>query len=41
MRRLLRWGVDGLITDRPDLARNVLSEAGLPLPPPRAPVTVD
>ena len=21
MRRLIRWGVDGLITDRPDLAR--------------------
>ena len=41
MRRLLRWGVDGLITDRPDLARNVLTEAGLPLPPPRPPVTVD
>ena len=23
MRRLIRWGVDGLITDRPDLARAV------------------
>jgi glycerophosphoryl diester phosphodiesterase len=41
MRRLLRWGVDGLITDRPDLARSVLAEAGLPLPPPRPPVMVD
>ena len=41
MRRLLHWGVDGLITDRPDLARSVLSEAGFPLPPPRAPVMVD
>ncbi len=41
MRRLLHWGVDGLITDRPDIARSVLSEAGLPLPPPRAPVMVD
>jgi len=27
MRRLIRWGVDGLITDRPDLARCVLAEA--------------
>lgn len=32
MRRLIRWGVDGLITDRPDLARGVLAEAGYPLP---------
>ena len=37
MRRLLQWDVDGLITDRPDLARPVLSELGLPLPPPRRP----
>ncbi|HTI79907.1 MAG TPA: glycerophosphodiester phosphodiesterase family protein [Acetobacteraceae bacterium] len=35
MRRLLLWGVDGLITDRPDLARPVLSDLGLPLPPRR------
>jgi glycerophosphoryl diester phosphodiesterase len=35
MRRLIRWGVDGLITDRPDLARGVLAEAGLALPPSR------
>ena len=35
MRRLIRWGVDGLITDRPDLARGVLAEAGYPLPPSR------
>ena len=35
MRRLIRWGVDGLITDRPDLARAVLAEAGYPLPPSR------
>ncbi len=35
MRRLIRWGVDGLITDRPDLAREVLAEAGHPLPPSR------
>jgi glycerophosphoryl diester phosphodiesterase len=26
MRRLIGWGVDGLITDRPDLARSVLAE---------------
>ena len=32
MRRLIRWGVDGLITDRPDLARAVLAEAGHLLP---------
>lgn len=41
MRRLLHWGVDGLITDRPELARGVLAEAGVPLPPPRPPVMVD
>jgi glycerophosphoryl diester phosphodiesterase len=35
MRRLCRWGVDGLITDRPDLARGVLAEAGCALPPSR------
>ncbi len=35
MRRLIRWGVDGLITDRPDLARAVLAEEGRPLPPSR------
>lgn len=35
MRRLLQWNVDGLITDRPDLARPVLSDMGLPLPPQR------
>ncbi len=33
MRRLLCWGVDGLISDRPDLARSVLAEIGFPLPP--------
>jgi glycerophosphoryl diester phosphodiesterase len=38
MRRLIRWGVDGLITDRPDLARVALAEAGFQLPPPRLPV---
>jgi glycerophosphoryl diester phosphodiesterase len=33
MSRLISWGVDGLITDRPDLARLVMSDAGLRLPP--------
>jgi len=32
MRRLVEWGVDGLITDRPDMARSVLAAAGLPVP---------
>ena len=26
MRRLIGWGVDGLITDRPDIGRRVLGE---------------
>ena len=34
MRRLLAWGVDGIITDRPDrLARVLHQHAGRPLPP--------
>lgn len=34
MARLLRWGVDGLITDRPDVGARVLAEhAGRALPP--------
>lgn len=34
MRRLLRWGVDGIVTDRPDvLARVLHEEAGRPRPP--------
>ncbi len=34
MARLLDWGVDGLITDRPDRAARVLAQhAGRPLPP--------
>lgn len=34
MRRLLEWGADGLITDRPDRAARVLGEfAGRPRPP--------
>jgi len=36
MRRLIGWGVDGLITDRPDLAREAMREARLPLPAPIA-----
>jgi glycerophosphoryl diester phosphodiesterase len=35
IRRLLRAGIDGLITDRPDIARKVLAEEGFPLPAPR------
>ncbi len=34
LERLLDWGVDGLITDRPDVAREVLMRRGLPLPAP-------
>jgi glycerophosphoryl diester phosphodiesterase len=33
MRRLLDWGVDGIITDYPDRLREVMRERGLPLPP--------
>lgn len=34
MRRLLEWGIDGLITDRPDRLARVLHEThGRPLPP--------
>jgi glycerophosphoryl diester phosphodiesterase len=32
MQRLISWGVDGLITDRPDVARQVMAEEGLKLP---------
>ena len=27
IRRLIQWGVDGLITDRPDLALRILAQA--------------
>lgn len=37
MRQLLDWGVDGLITDRPDLARSVMQEKGLAVPSPPPP----
>jgi glycerophosphoryl diester phosphodiesterase len=30
MRRLIEWGVDGLVTDRPDLAQAVTAEANAP-----------
>jgi glycerophosphoryl diester phosphodiesterase len=32
MRRLIEWGVDGVISDRPDLLRKVAGEMGIPLP---------
>ena len=35
MARLIRIGVDGLITDRPDRARRIFAEHGIPLPPAR------
>ncbi|MBE0621249.1 MAG: glycerophosphodiester phosphodiesterase [Burkholderiales bacterium] len=38
MARLIDWGVDGLITDRPDFLRQVMAEKKLPLPKP-TPVT--
>ncbi len=34
MARLIRWGVDGLCSDRPDLVRAAMTEAGLAPPPP-------
>jgi glycerophosphoryl diester phosphodiesterase len=39
VRRLICWGVDGLISDRPDLARQVMHEEGLRLPPIRTAFT--
>jgi glycerophosphoryl diester phosphodiesterase len=33
MQRLIEWGVDGLITDRPDVAHRVLRRTGLAVPP--------
>jgi glycerophosphoryl diester phosphodiesterase len=38
MRRVIGWGVDGVISDRPDLLRKAAGELGLPLPP-ATPVT--
>jgi len=34
MERLIAWGVDGMITDRPDRLREVMAAKGLPLPKP-------
>jgi glycerophosphoryl diester phosphodiesterase len=34
MRRVIEWGVDGVISDRPDLLRKTAGELGVPLPPP-------
>ena len=34
MRRLIEWGVDGIISDRPDLLRRTAGEMGIPLPTP-------
>jgi glycerophosphoryl diester phosphodiesterase len=38
MRRLIEWGVNGIISDRPDTLRNVAGQMGVALPPP-TPVT--
>jgi glycerophosphoryl diester phosphodiesterase len=38
MRRMIEWGVDGVISDRPDLLRRVAGEMGVSLPRP-TPVT--
>ena len=34
MLRLMDWGADGLITDYPDVLRDLMRERGLSLPPP-------
>jgi glycerophosphoryl diester phosphodiesterase len=34
MRRMIEWGVDGIISDRPDLLRKTAGEMGIPLPQP-------
>ena len=34
MRRLVEFGVDGMITNRPDVLRSVLAEMDVPLPRP-------
>ena len=38
MQRLIEWGVDGIISDRPDILRRIAGEAGVRLPQP-TPVT--
>jgi glycerophosphoryl diester phosphodiesterase len=40
MARMIDLGVDGVISDRPDLLRSVAAEKGINLPKP-APVTAD
>ncbi len=37
LQRLIAWKADGVITDRPDIARRVMAAAGLPLPPANIP----
>jgi glycerophosphoryl diester phosphodiesterase len=34
MRRMINWGVDGIISDRPDLLRKTAGDMGIPLPQP-------
>jgi glycerophosphoryl diester phosphodiesterase len=34
MRRMIEWGVDGIISDRPDLLRKAAGEMGVTLPRP-------
>ena len=34
MRRMIEWGVDGIISDRPDLLRKAAGEMGVSLPQP-------
>jgi glycerophosphoryl diester phosphodiesterase len=34
MQSLIALGVDGIISDRPDLLRSVLQEKGIAVPPP-------
>ena len=36
MRRIVSWGVDGMISDHPDILRAVLRELGIDVPPPVA-----
>ena len=34
MHRMIDYGADGMISDRPDISRRVLQERGMPLPAP-------